>query len=119
TARFASRPAGLWPARYGGRGWSSLMATITGSGPATGAPFWRRYVPSCAASKRADDRPTRSFAQRPRTEAVEAALITRARSVLEARVAKDSSDGRVGFERATGEHLGGGTDVRSCSETYV
>src|SRR5262249_7969605 len=28
------------------------------------APFWRRYVPSCAASKRADYRPTRSFAQR-------------------------------------------------------
>jgi len=61
---------------------------------------------SLPVSRRTDTRP-------------KAALITRPRSVLEARVAKDGSDGRVGFEHATGEHLGGGTDIRSRSETYV
>jgi len=42
-----------------GRGWSSLMATITGSGRATSAAFLRRFAPSCAASKWVHDRPTR------------------------------------------------------------
>ena len=76
TARFASGPAGISPAQYGGRGWSSLMATITGSGPAISAAFWRRYAPSCAASKRADDRTTRCFAQRRKLALLNVSLLS-------------------------------------------
>jgi len=44
---------GFGPRNTGGRSWSGLTATITCSGPA-----------SCAASKTADNRPIRRFAQR-------------------------------------------------------